>query len=526
MSTSRRSIFFNDNWQSWNSEPASTLELVRAFHRSLPDYKQTPLIKLDDLANEIGVRSIYLKDESSRFGLPAFKILGASWGTFRAITSRLNLPLDCDLDSIKRSLEERDLKLFAATDGNHGRAVARMGYWLGLPVAIYVPAGIHQSTIDLIESEGARVSRSTGNYDQAVLEAQAAADREDGILVQDFAFGDYVDIPQVSASPHEMNDRQKLTNTQWIVDGYSTMMSEIDEQLGEQQATHIFAPVGVGSFAQAVTSHFRRQGSSTSVIGVEPDNAACLWKSLSLGTSTAIETIPTIMAGLDCGTVSTTAWPILSKGLRASLTVSDFEAHSASLYLRACGISAGPCSGSTVAALRRLSSAERSRLGIDSDSVIILPSTEGARDYDVPLDVATDDVLELTRSLEQINLVNASVGLAPGSVERAFAHYTAAWLEHRDLEYQRIKPTQGCHRVDEVVIGSGSGKFLILNGYRRIKDNPLSGAIEDEKSYGLGAADIETNVAAAMVALAGSKHLSIRSDGTNRRGPAFGERLG
>jgi diaminopropionate ammonia-lyase family len=210
MSASRRSIFFNDSWQLWYSEPASTLELVRAFHRSLPDYKQTPLIKLDDLANEMGVRAIYLKDESSRFGLPAFKILGASWGTFRAITSRLKLPLDCGLDTVKRKLTGQNISLFAATDGNHGRAVARMGYWLGLPVAIYVPAGMHRSTISLIESEGARMSRSTGNYDQSVLEAQAAADREDGILVQDFAFGDYVDIPQVSEVP-DWNDRQKLT---------------------------------------------------------------------------------------------------------------------------------------------------------------------------------------------------------------------------------------------------------------------------------------------------------------------------
>jgi threonine dehydratase len=150
MSATRRSIYFNDEWQSWSSEPVSSLSLVHAFHRRLPDYKQTPLIKLDDLANEIGVRDIYLKDESSRFGLPAFKILGASWGTFRAITSRLNLPLDCDLEIVKRSLTGRIISLFAATDGNHGRAVARMGYWLDLPVVIYVPAGMHQSTIDLI----------------------------------------------------------------------------------------------------------------------------------------------------------------------------------------------------------------------------------------------------------------------------------------------------------------------------------------------------------------------------------------
>lgn len=200
MSSLRRDIYYNDNWRSWGSpeSSSSTEEPVRGFHRSLPDYEQTPLVKLDDLAKEIGVRAVYLKDEGSRFGLPSFKILGASWGTFRAIASRLNLPLDCVLDTLKQSLVGHDIVLFAATDGNHGRAVARMGYWLDLPVEVWVPAGMHQSTIDLIVSEGARVNVSVGNYDQAVLEAQTVANKDGGILVQDFAFGDYVDIPQVS----------------------------------------------------------------------------------------------------------------------------------------------------------------------------------------------------------------------------------------------------------------------------------------------------------------------------------------
>lgn len=198
MSSSRRGVYFNDKWQSWNSDPDTSTTKVREFHRGLPDYKQTPLVELDGLAKEIGVRAIYLKDEGSRFGLPSFKVLGASWGTHRAITSRLNLSLDCDLETVKQSVVGQNISLHAATDGNHGRAVARMGHWLGLPVVICVPSGMHQSTISLIESEGARVSQSTGNYDQAVLEAQAAAKTDGGILIQDFAFGDYTSIPQVS----------------------------------------------------------------------------------------------------------------------------------------------------------------------------------------------------------------------------------------------------------------------------------------------------------------------------------------
>lgn len=296
------------------------------------------------------------------------------------------------------------------------------------------------------------------------------------------------------------------------------MMSEIDDQLEAQQATHVFAPVGVGSFAQAVTSHFRRTGSMTSVIGVEPDTAACLWKSLSHGKATAIETIPTIMAGLDCGTVSTTAWPILSNGLSASITVSDFEAHSASLYLKSCGVSAGPCSGSTVAALRRLSFTDKERLGINSNSVIVLPCTEGARRYDTPTDVAIEDPVELTQLLVQINSANPSMGTIPGPGETAIARYIAAWFEHRDLECHWIEPTKGRPSIVGVQRGSGGGKSLMFNGHIDTvtlvgyEKDPLSGVIENGRLYGRGAADMKCGIAAAMVALANTKHLGLRGD--------------
>jgi hypothetical protein len=204
------------------------------------------------------------------------------------------------------------------------------------------------------------------------------------------------------------------------------MMLEIEGQLEGQAVTHAFVPVGVGSFAQAVTSHFRQSGSSARVIGVEPDTAACLWKSLKCGRSTAINTVPTIMAGLDCGSVSTTAWPILSKGLCASMTVSDFEAHSAAIYLQSLGVSAGPCGGSTIAALRRPSPEDKRRLEIDSNSVIVLPLTEGWREYDTPLNVTTDtdgiDTKKITQALEQTDSA------------KAMANYIVAWLEHRDIE--------------------------------------------------------------------------------------------
>ena len=296
------------------------------------------------------------------------------------------------------------------------------------------------------------------------------------------------------------------------------MPREIEEQLEGQTATHVFAPVGVGSFAQAITTHFRSKDSSTSVIGVEPDVAACLWKSLKAGRPTAIKTFRTIMTGLDCGTVSTTAWPILSKGLRASLTVSDFEAHSASIYLNSQGLSGGPCGASTLAALRRLSEHDKAHLGINSDSIIVLPCTEGTRDYNPPLDVSTDDPVTLTQTLVQINSANPSMGSIPGPGETAIASYIAAWLEHRDLEAHWIEPTKGRPSVVGVSRGTGGGKSLMFNGHIDTvtlvgyEGDPLSGKVENGKLYGRGAADMKCGVAAALVALANSKHLGLRGD--------------
>jgi hypothetical protein len=271
------------------------------------------------------------------------------------------------------------------------------------------------------------------------------------------------------------------------------MMTEIEDQLGEQEVTHAFVLVGVGSFAQAVTSHFRRPGKSTRVIGVEPDTAACLWKSLRRGRSTAIDTVPTIMAGLDCGTVSTTAWPILSKGLCASMTVSDFEAHSAAIYLKSLGISAGPCGGSTVAALRRLSPEDKCRLGIDSNSIMVLPCTEGWREYDVPLDITVEDPVELAELLEGIK------GAKP------VLCYIAAWLEHRDVEVHWIESTRHDPSIIATLQESERDKTVTFNGDL---DTATLTRCENDLRLSESLDGISCGAAAAMVALLVSPRLS------------------
>lgn len=195
----RRPVFFNPAAKSWTAPVTDSPDLAYQFHQQLPQYKRTKLTPLEDLAKELGLRAVHLKDETCRLGLPSFKILGASWGTFRAIAQKLHLPLDSSLDTVKQALSSTSISLYAATDGNHGRAVARMASILGVPAQIHVPGCMHKATIELIKSEGARVVVSDSFYDKAVVDArEAAAQDSTAIVVQDYASGDYVQIPQAS----------------------------------------------------------------------------------------------------------------------------------------------------------------------------------------------------------------------------------------------------------------------------------------------------------------------------------------
>lgn len=197
MSEARRPVQFNPSARSWTAPPNTTAEAVDKFHQQFPAYKPTPLVSLQSIADELGVRAVYLKDEGNRFGLPAFKILGASWGSFRAISQKLNLSIETDLETMKKEAASHNIKLYACTEGNHGRAVARMGSMLSIPVEIHVPPTMYATTRELIESEGATVVISTKSYDDAVIEAEAAAKSEGGIFIQDSGIEGYEDIPQV-----------------------------------------------------------------------------------------------------------------------------------------------------------------------------------------------------------------------------------------------------------------------------------------------------------------------------------------
>ena len=216
------------------------------FHKSFPQYTVTPLQKLSSLAKYLGVKNIYCKDESYRFGLNAFKVLGGSYAMGRYIAQELGrdvseLPYNV-LTSDKLREEFGQATFFTATDGNHGRGVAWAANRLGQKAVVHMPKGTTKTRFDNIAKEGALVTIEEVNYDDCVRMAAAeAAQTEHGIIVQDTAWDGYEEIPS------------------WIMQGYGTMIMEADEQLhqdGIERPTHVFVQAGVGSLAGAVVGYF------------------------------------------------------------------------------------------------------------------------------------------------------------------------------------------------------------------------------------------------------------------------------
>ncbi|KIX00794.1 uncharacterized protein Z518_09859 [Rhinocladiella mackenziei CBS 650.93] len=379
MSTS--SIYTNPDAKSWIYTDNTDMAPIQAFHRRLQGYQETPLIPLPDLSKQLGVNTIFVKDESSRLSLPAFKILGASWGVVRAIIdlqtqNHTNSDPDpipnsnSSLDEIASAAQKAGTILFAATEGNHGRAVARMGKLLSILVRIFMSKFADAWTIQKIEKEGASCG-CDGSHDDAVAMAhrESQATPNNGLLVQDNAFENYEQIPA------------------WTVEGYSTLLFEVEDQLARQglKATAIVTPIGVGSLGHAAIAHCKSNRRYVKVLTVEPTTAACLYQNLQAGKWSPIPTSATIMNEMNCGTVSPISWPVFEKGVDAAITVSDAECHDAVQYLQRHGVNAGPCGAAALAALRKAAATDPEPAGLNNrDAVVVLLSTEGKRDYVVP----------------------------------------------------------------------------------------------------------------------------------------------
>jgi diaminopropionate ammonia-lyase len=348
-----------------------------AFHRQLPGYAPTPLTEVPGLAAELGVGRLFVKDESARFDLRAFKFLGASWAGFLAVARRSGYTGTAGLAGLRAHLADAGpgLSLVTATDGNHGRAVARTARLLGLPARVYVPRSVPPVVTTRISAEQAQLTLVDGDYDGAVAAARTDAGSDTGaVLVQDTAWPGYEEIPG------------------WIVAGYETLFAELDAQLaaaGAPVPALVSVPTGVGSLAQAAVAHYRHAGLPAAarprLLSAEPADAACVLASLAAGSVVSVPTGVTVMNGLNCGTPSSLAWPYLHGGLDAAIAVDDAAAAAAVTALAAAGLAIGPSGAAALAALRAAltgdgAAARRHDLGLDAPGeqpAVVALCTEG-----------------------------------------------------------------------------------------------------------------------------------------------------
>lgn len=357
-----------------------TVEKVCNFHRSFPVYEKTPLVEMSSLAKELGVGNIFVKDESYRFGLNAFKVLGGSFAIGNYLAKKLGmdisqLPYEKMIsDEIREKLGE--ITFVTATDGNHGRGVAWTANQMKQKAVVYMPKGSAAERLANIQAEGADASITDMNYDEAVRLANRMAEENGWVMVQDTAWEGYEDIPT------------------WIMQGYATMAYEAYEQLDEKP-THIFLQAGVGSLAGAVAGFFSSMyGEDRPIITVvEPEKAACLYKTAEANDGElhfVTGDMDTIMAGLACGEPCSIGWNILKDYADNFISCPDYVAANGMRILgnpprgdqRVISGESGAVTAGCVAEIMRNPELEdmKKALKLDENSRILCISSEGDTD--------------------------------------------------------------------------------------------------------------------------------------------------
>lgn len=359
---------------------------ARDFHKSFPQYEETPLVSLENLSNDIGLGGIYIKDESYRFGLNAFKVLGGSFAMAKYMAQKLNkdiseLPYEKLISSELRE-ELGEVTFVTATDGNHGRGVAWTANKLNQKSVVYMPKGSSQVRLENIRKEGADASITDMNYDDAVRLAAKYAEGKNRVIIQDTAWEGYEEIPT------------------WIMQGYGTMGLEALNQLIEykvEKPTHIFIQAGVGSLAGGIQGFFAsvfNEGCPKTVI-VESNLADCLYKSAMAndGNLRKVEgDMQTIMAGLACGEANTIGWEVLREHSDMFVSCPDYVAANG---MRVLGnplrgdkkIISGESGAVTLGLLYEIMKNAKYKdlkesLQLDENSKVLLFSTEGDTDPD------------------------------------------------------------------------------------------------------------------------------------------------
>lgn len=387
-----QTINWTYNQKARNHKKNSSIEFISPqeikkawdFQKSFAVYNETPLQNLSNLASYLGVSGIYVKDESYRFGLNAFKVLGGSYAIGRYLAKRLNMKIEELSFDILRSREMKEklgeITFTTATDGNHGRGVAWAARQLGHKAVVYMPNGSSSIRLENIKATGAEGYITDLNYDDAVRLCAENAEKYGWIIIQDTAWEGYWEIPV------------------WIMQGYATMAAEAIEQLrsqGIEKPTHIFLQAGVGSYAGAIQGFFASvfQDKRPATVIVEPNKANCLYLSALAGDGKARKVtgdMDTIMAGLACGEPNPIAWDILKDYNDMFITCPDDAAAYGMRILgnplgndpRVISGESGAVTAGILSLLMREESLKQVKdlLGLDKNSTILLFNTEGDTD--------------------------------------------------------------------------------------------------------------------------------------------------
>ena len=356
---------------------------VQAFHRSFPEYQATPLVKLDKLAAYLGLGNIYVKDESYRFGLNAFKVLGGSFAIGSYLAKRLGMTIKelpysvMTSQAIKQKLGA--ITFVTATDGNHGRGVAWTANRLQQKSIVYMPKGSAPERLKNIQALGSEASITDLCYDDAVQLAHTEAKKLGGALIQDTDWAGYTEVPT------------------WIMQGYTTMALEAVQQLHKVKPTHIFLQAGVGAMSGALTGFFADlygDGSEAPLVTiVEPEGANCIYRTAKANDGKlhpVTENMHTIMSGLCCGVPCTTSWHVLRDHADYFVSEPDYAAATGMRVLGnplpwddrvISGESGAATLGFVVEVMQRPELAElRKTLKLDKNSRVLCFSTEGDTD--------------------------------------------------------------------------------------------------------------------------------------------------
>ena len=368
LNLSKNSFFSGKKSELFSVEQARQ---ARAFHSQIDGYQPTPLVSLPALAKQLGVKAILVKDESKRFGLNAFKVLGGSYALGRQLAKHLNVDIaEIDLKTVSSKLGA-PLTFTTATAGNHGTGVAWAAREMGQQAVVYMPKGSPQVSVDRIRALGAECIVTEVNYDDTVRLANDTAQANGWMLVQDTAWDGYEEIPT------------------WISQGYMTMADEAleqVEQLGFDGPSHVILQAGVGAMAGGVLGYLADKLDPTKfdTIIAEPKAADCIYRS---GTSEAGDMInvtgdlSSIMAGLACGEPNPVTWPILRDCSRYFIAVEDnISATGMRMYGNPLpgdqAITSGESGAITLGALNEIVK-QNGNVGLSEESVVLLFSTEG-----------------------------------------------------------------------------------------------------------------------------------------------------